>query len=161
MLEVLVHNNCSNEWNGRMSTYVDDIQTFKDRTTISDFIRHAKHGSYDLQMKKKTTPQTFKKLTTKHGIDPDTHTLSELDKFHSETGNRVCLNRTLSECAFQLYTLKHGSIIVEWIFPEELADTLMNFIESDDGKDLLQKYFIEKLLIDGKTIPTVSTSKSL
>ena len=165
VLEVLINNNCSDVLRARMSSYVSDIQTFKEKTKISDFIKHAKHSSHGLlsQVKKKTTPQTFKKLTTKHGIDPDTHTLSELDAFRLETGNRVCLNRTLSECAFQLYTLKHGSIIVEWLFPEELADALMSFVESDDGKKLLQEYFIETVLIDGKTVPTVSTpiAKSL
>jgi hypothetical protein len=156
VLEVLIENNCSDELRGRMRSYVSDIQTFKERTTISPFIEHARHSSYGLQWRKKTTPQTFKNLTTKHGIDPDTHTLSELDAFRSETGNRVCLSRTLSECAFQLYMLKHGSVIVEWIFPEDLADELMNFIESDDGRNLLHEYFIEKVLIDEKTVPTVS-----
>lgn len=163
VLEVLINNNCSDKLKARMSSYVSDIQTFKEKTKISDFIRHAKCSSYGLLVKKKPTPQTFKNLTTKHGINPDTHTLSELDAFRLETGNRVCLNRTLSECAFQLYTLKHGSIIVEWIFPEELADALMSFIESDDGKKLLQEYFIETVLIDEKSVPTVSTpiAKSL
>jgi hypothetical protein len=156
VLEVLIDNNCSDKLRGRMSSYVSDIQTFKERTTISHFIKYARNTSYGLQMKKKTTPVTFKNLTTKYGIDPDTHTLSELDAFRAKTGDRVCLNRSLSECAFQLYTLKYGSIIVEWIFPEDLADALMNFIESDEGRKLLREYFIEKVLIDGKTVPTVS-----
>lgn len=161
VLEVLIDNNCSDELRGRMGSYVSDIQTFKERTVISEFIKHVRYSSYGLQMKKKVTPQTFKNLTTKHNIDADTHTLAELDKFRLETGNRVCLSRTLSECAFQLYTLKYGSIIVEWIFPEDLADALMNFIESEDGRKLLKKYFIEKVLIDGKTVPTVSNPMSL
>ena len=161
VLEVLINNNCSDKLQERMSIYVSDIQTFKENTTISDFIKYAKQSPYGILVKKKcpAPPQTFKILLTKHNIDPDTYTLIELEAFRSETGYRVCLHRTLSECAFQLYTAKHGSIVIEWMFPEELADTLMSFIDSVDGQKLLREYFIEKVLIDGKTVPTVSIPK--
>ena len=161
VLEVLINNNCSEELKARMSDYVSDVRTFKEKTTIADFIKYAKRSPYGLVKKKGPPPQTFRVLLTKHNIDPDTYTLLELEEFRSETGKRVCLTRTLSECAFQMYTAKYGSIIVEWIFPEELADPLVSFMDSDDGRRMLHEFFIERVLIDKKTVPTVSRLRLL
>ena len=155
VLEILINRNCSEDLKQRMRNYVESIKAFNERTTISDFIKCP--ISHDL-VKRAKVPETFKKLITIHGdhINPDTHTLSKLDKFRTETAKAICLSRTLSECAIYIYTIKHGSIVVKWIFPEEFTDDILELFYNEDGRELRRIHDVEKLLIDKKTVPTVS-----
>ena len=158
ILEVVINNNCSEELQEKMKNYKRDLQALKDRTTITEFLNC--DITCDL-VKKAKVPETFKKLTTKHVINPDTHTLSELDKFRIKMvreGKSVFVHRSLLECAMQLYTIRYGSIVVEWIFPEELTGVVVDILSSDEGQEMLKSLFIEKTLIDGKTVHTVSVS---
>lgn len=155
VLETLIENNCSYELRERMRAYSRAVQSFKDQTKISEFI---KSGIADyLGEKIPHVLETFRKFTVQHNIDPDTHTLSELDAFRVKTGYKVCSRFRLLECAIQVYRVKYGSIIVEWMVPEELSDMLRDFFDSEDGQKLMQIHLVEKLLIDGKSVPTVST----
>lgn len=154
VLEVLINKNCGEELQERMAEYKRDLHTFKENTKIAEFFKC--ETALDIIVKKANVPETFKKLTTKHGINANTHTLLELDNFRRRTAKEICLRRTLLECAFQLYSITPGSIVVEWLFPEEYTDFVVEFFYSDEGVALLRIHIIEKLLIDGETIPTVS-----
>ena len=75
VLEVLINNNCSAELKGRMKSYVGDIQTFKDKTKISDFIKYALQSPHDLVKKTDPeAPETFKKLRNYNSLVNITHT---------------------------------------------------------------------------------------
>ena len=161
ILEFVINKNCSEELQEKMKNYKRDLQALKDRTTISEFLNC--DITCDL-VKKARVPETFKTLTTHHCINPDTHTLSDLDKFRIRMvrdRQRVFVHRSLLECAMQLYTIKYGSIVVEWIFPEELTGVVVDILSSDEGQEMLKSLFIEKTLIDGKTVHTVSVSYGL
>ena len=157
VLEALIRNNCSTELQQKMRRYVKGIESFKQRTTISEFI---KCDITEDIVKRASVPQTFRKLTAEYDIDPDKYTLSKLDEFRSglirsKRDRDVCLSRTLSECAMQFYVIKHGSIIVEWIFLEEFTEALVELFSSDEGREILDANMIVKVWIDDKTLPTV------
>ena len=77
------------------------METFRQTTTVSDFINCARH-----LVKKRTIPPRFKKVTLEHAINPDIFTLAELDAFRKDT--LESLHLTLSECAFLVYRIKHA-----------------------------------------------------
>ena len=151
VLENLIKSKCSEELRGEMSKYAKDIERFRQKTTISDFIKCARH-----LVKKKTIPPRFKKVTLEHAINPDNYTLADLDAFRKDTLESLHLK--LSECAFQVYRIKHGSVIVKWMIPEDFAGSLSDFFNSDAGLELLHKHQVEKLKIDKDTIPIQSVS---
>ena len=155
VLEILIENHCSDELKEKMKSYVRDIQAFKDRTKVSEFIDCAA----DLALLQKATSvlKTFNKFTVEHEINPDTHTLSELDEFRTQTRSAVCRRYKLFECAIQVYGVRRKCIIVEWMVPEELTYALRDFYYSKEGQELQQIHHIQMVLIDGKSVPTVHT----
>ena len=101
VLKSLIESKCSEDLREKMSKYTKYMETFRQKTTVSDFIKCARH-----LVKKKTIPPRFKKVTLEHAINPDTYTLAELDAFRKDT--LESLNLKLSECAFQVYRTKHA-----------------------------------------------------
>jgi hypothetical protein len=101
VLESLIESECSEELREKMSTYARDIEKFRQKTTVSDFIKYARY-----LVKKRTIPLRLKKVTLEHAIDPDIYTLAELDAFRKDTLESLHLK--LSEYAFQVYRIKHG-----------------------------------------------------
>ena len=151
VLEAVI-SNCDEDLQERMRNYGRDLQSFKERTTITDFIKCKIARSL---VKNSAVLATFRKLTTEHNINPDNYTLAELDYFRHETAKAVCLRRKLSECALQFYRVKYGSIIAKWLFPEELMDAFVELFSCKEGEEILAPFMIIRILIDGKTIPTV------
>ena len=151
VLESLIESKCSKELREKMSGYARDVEKFRQKTTISDFIRCARH-----LVKKRTIPPHFKKVTLEHAVDPDVYTLAELDAFRKDTLESLHLK--LSECAFQVYLIKHGCIIVKWMIPEDFAGSLSDFFSGEDGLEILCRHKVEKLKIDKIAIPIQSVS---
>ena len=154
VLESLIDSKCSEKLRGKMSKYAKGIERFRQKTTVSDFIKCARH-----LVKKRPIPPRFKKVTLEHAINPDIYTLAELDAFRKDTLESLHLK--LSECAFQVYRIKHGSVIVKWMIPEDFAGSLSDFFNSDAGLELLHKHQVERLKIDRDTIPIQSVSLCL
>ena len=154
VLECLVESKCSKDLREKMSKYAKDIERFRQKTTVSDFIKCARH-----LVKKRMIPPRFKKVTLEYAINPDIFTLAELDAFRKDTLESLHLK--LSECAFQVYRIKHGSVIVKWMIPEDFAGSLSDFFNSDAGLELLHKHQVERLKIDKDTIPIQSVSLCL
>ena len=146
VLENLIECNCSEELKERMSIYANDIEGFRQRTTITEFIKCGRH-----LVKKRAIPPRFKKITLEHAIDPDVYTLAELDHFRIDTYEALHLK--LSECAFQVYQIKHGCVVVKWMIPEEFAKPLKDLFNSRTGQKLLQKHSVDRLSIDKTEIP--------
>lgn len=149
LLKHVVDRFCSVHLKADMSTYERDMQWFQRQTTVLNFINCMRHRHV---LKKRSVPPRFKKLVFEHGIDPDSYTLADLDSFRSDT----CLDLKLSECAFQVYLIRRNCIIVEWIFPEEITEELVYYYCGEDGKKLLQGHNVEKALIDGQSLQSVS-----
>ena len=101
VLESLIESKCSEDLREKMSKYAKDMETFQQKTTVSDFIKCAHHV-----VKKKTISPRFKKVTLEHAINPDIYTLAKLDAFRKDT--LESLHLTLSECAFLVYRIKHA-----------------------------------------------------
>ena len=154
VLESLIDSKCSEELREEMSKYAKGIERFRQKTTVSDFIKCARH-----LVKKRPIPPRFKKVTLEHAINPDIFTLAELDAFRKDTLESLHLK--LSECAFQVYRIKHGCVIVKWMIPEDFAGSLSDFFNSDAGLELLHKHQVERLKIDRDTIPIQSVSLCL
>ena len=85
-----------------MFSYVKDVENSKQQTTITEFIRCARHL---LVVKERTIPPKFKKIILEHNIDPDAFTLAQLDVFRKEVFESFLL---LSECVFLVYRIKYG-----------------------------------------------------
>lgn len=100
VLEYLIKSECSEDLREKISKYAKDIETFRQKTTVSDFIKCARH-----LVKKRAIPPRFKKVTLEHAINPDIFTLAELDAFRKDTLESLHLK--LSECAFLVYRIKY------------------------------------------------------
>lgn len=101
VLKCLIEHKCSDDLRGKMSKYAKDIEKFRQKVTISDFIKSVPHLVH-----KRTIPPRFKKTVVEHAIDPDICTLAELDAFRKDTLESLHLK--LSECAFRVYSIKYG-----------------------------------------------------
>ena len=153
VLENVIDSNCSEELKERMSAYVRDIEHFRKSTTITEFIECKK-----LPMKGRRIPPRFERVTVEHAIDPDVYTLADLDHFRKDTYKSLHLK--LSECAFQVYKIKHGCVIVKWMVPEDFVKPLNDLFDSETGQRLLLKHHVEKLYIAKRDIPIPSPSVS-
>ena len=151
VLESLIESKCGEELREKMSKYARDVEKYRQNTTISDFIKCACH-----LVKKRTIPPRFRKITMEHAINPDIYTLAELDTFRKDTLESLHLK--LSECAFQVYRIKYGCVIVKWMIPEDFAGSLSDFFNSEAGQKLLYKHKVEKFKIDNKEVPIQSVS---
>ena len=150
-LENLIQNKCSDELKEKMSRYAKEIKSFRRRTTITEFIKCQK-----LPLKRASIPPRFIDVTMEHAINPDTYTLAELDHFRKDM--YAALRYKLSDFAFQVYRIVHGSVIVQWMVPEEFATPLRDLFFSESGQELLQKNSVEMVSIDENEIPIQSVS---
>ena len=151
-LENLIESKCSDELKWKMKQYNKDIEGFRQRTTITDFIKCSK-----LRIKSRTIPRRFIDVTIEHAIDPDVCTLADLDHFRKDTYRALHLK--LSECAFQVFTIKRGCVIVEWMVPEDFEKPLKDLFYTESGLDLLQKHEVERVSINDEELPIQSVSK--
>ena len=150
VLSYLIKCNCSDKLKAKMAQYECDMQDFQRTTTVNNFI---KYGQPRICPKPRSVPPRFKKLVLTKHIDPDTYTLAELDSVRM----KICSQLKLSECALQLYSMKHNCIIVKWIFPEEITEILSYFLSDINGQELLQSHCVESVLIDENSLNSVST----
>ena len=136
-----------------MAKYARDIEEFRQKTTITEFIR-----SGYLPMKDRSIPPRFKKITVEHAIDPDIYTLADLDHFRKDTYKALHLR--LSDCAFQVFKIKHGSVIVEWMLPEDLKKTVQDlfFMYSESGLMIIQTHNVKNVSMDGTEVTANSVS---
>lgn len=147
LLKQLIFNTCSTKLKQEMKVYARDVQEFQQRTTITEFLKYRPHLAKTRQI-----PKSFKKLTLEHAIDPDIYTLADLDSFRLDT----CMHIKLSDFALQVYKVTKKCIIVEWIAPEEIIEHLSLFYSSEKGQELLQKHQVEKVLIEERSLHSVS-----
>ena len=139
---VIESNKCRKPLRNAMERYAGDIATFREQTTISEFIEHCTH-----LLENGIGPEVpqFRTLDTKLDINPNECTLARLDHFRA----KICLHLKLSTFAFQVYHLRPGCVEIVWLVPMELSSSLIDFFCDEDGCELLQQYQVNKVLIDG------------
>ena len=150
LLKQLIMNLCSEGLRKRVKRYGEDIQTFQRITTVTELIKY--RGEDLANLKGKRIPQSFKKLVMKHKINPETCTLAELETLRKKT----CIDVKLCDFALQIHTITTNCIIVEWIIPEEIVEILSLFYYSEVGQELLRDYQVESIVIDNKSLYSVS-----
>ena len=149
-LKCLIERKCrSGDLKAKMAGYDDEIQALRRRITVFNFI---KYGRYHLTAKIGTIPPRFRSLVMEQDINPDSYTLADLENFRMDT----CSNLKLSEWALQVYFVQHNCVIVEWIFPEEISETLVCFYSNKNGQELLKSYHVESVSIDKQSLFSVS-----
>ena len=147
-LEHLIENTCSEKLKERVKIYARDVQIFQENTTISEFLTYRGHLA-----KKRRIPESFKKFKTEHNIDPGTYTLADLERLRKKT----CTHIKLSDFALQqILMITTNCIIVEWMIPEEIVEILSLFYSSEVGQDLLSNHQVESIVIDDKSLHSVS-----
>ena len=147
LLEFVVNAmNCSIILTNRMNDYGREVKRFKDKTTISLFMKYGRQFFI-----RKKIPRSYNKsmLRTIHDINPDEHTLSYLDHFQERIWKT---DLKLSECILQIYNLKDGCVEVEWIVPEEFDYDLITFFCTEIGRELLEHHHITKIFLNDALI---------
>ena len=133
---VIKRNNCSSTLRREMDQYSEDVRKFKRYTPISKVCK-LRHGF----LKRKSPLKGYKKLTTKFNVDPHKTMLTALDPLPEKVHDDL-------KFSLHLYNMEIGSIVVEWRFYEEHEYTLMTFLCSENGRDLLEQCEISDILID-------------
>lgn len=146
-LKQLIVNTCSEKLKEKVKSYVRDVQTFQQNTTITEFLKYRRHLA-----KKRPILERHKKLKMEHNIDPDLYTLAELEGLRMNT----CKHVKLSDFALQMYSVESKCIVVEWMIPEEIVEILSLFYASEIGQRLLQDHQVESISLDNKTLHSVS-----
>lgn len=140
---------CSSDLKAEMVSYDHDMHLFQQQTTVFDFI---KSSSNQTALKQRSIPPRFRRLLLEHSTDPDSYKLGDLESFRTDT----CMHLKTSPWSLQLYFIKHDPIIIEWIIPEEITLQLSCFYHSESGQKLLQGHLVDKALIDGWPLSSVS-----
>ena len=156
LLEYFINCRCSYDLQAEMRAYVTDMKTFQKSITISEFIEHGQQAHLiempDDPDTELNIPENFRRVATRHCINPDTFTLDKLEKFRYS----LCsLKLDLSECALRVYHIKRGSVVIEWLVTEEFIEKITAFLSDEDGFDFLWTNDIESITINGKTLYTV------
>ena len=149
LLKDVIERFCSSDLKAEMVSYDHDMHLFQQQTTLFNFIKSS--GNL-IALKRRSIPPHFRKLVLEHGTDPDSYKLGDLERFRTDT----CMHLKMSQCALQLYFIKDDPIVIEWIFPEEITLQLSCFYCSEDGQQLLQIHLVDKALIDGCSLSSVS-----
>ena len=141
---IISSTNCRASLKNAMEQYSKDVQHFREYTTASNFIQ------FGQQVLKKSIPKGYRKLTTKHIVNPAEYTMAKIDSFKEDVWRHP--NSKLSECAFHMCSIRESSVQVEWAFPEEFGYSLIAFFCSEDGKELLQEHQVNVTFIDDTLI---------
>ena len=148
--ELLQHiinsNNCRPSLKNDMEEYGKDIEHFKWNTTASNFIQY----QGERLISRKSFPKGYRKLTVLQAVNPTEYNLAKIDHFIEDVCNHPLSK--LSACAFHVYGVTQSSVKVEWGFPEEFGYTLIAFISSEDGKELLQEHQVDVIAVDDTVI---------
>ena len=119
LLEHIIEHFGSESLKQRMKQYSEDMRQFRMTTTISEVIPHLPQKSH--------SPQGYSKLEVKANIDCKTSTLEDLDQYRK----RFASEFSLSKFALFLSNIKKSSLIVTWLVPSALVQSLGNRISKE------------------------------
>ena len=141
---VINSNNCHAVLKNAMDQYAREVEHFKHCTTASSFIKQGQP-----LIMKKSLKRGYKRLKTKHAVNPDEFVIAEIDRFRKDVWSS---DANLSDCAFHLFSIASGSVQVELAIPEEFSYPLVVFFCSEEGKELLLRHHIYEIFIDDEPI---------
>ena len=119
LIDHLIKKHGSPNLKDKMQKYAEDMKQFRNRTVVKTF------AQVWIGEPNAVPEGKFTILTAKLKKDSAHCTLEELDTLRKE----FCAAYHLSESALMLYHCSPGSVIIEWLLPEQLTRELMSTIK--------------------------------
>ena len=142
--DVIESSNCSSALHNEMLRYADVVQQFQRQTKCSAFFGEQQEISTEL------IPPQFETIAITYKFDPDQFTVATLDTFRKQ----ACSSMKISEYALMNISLRGSdvNVIVKWMFPLELRNTMIYFFCGKTGQGLLKMYQVETMVIMDKLL---------
>ena len=138
LLEFVIQNtSCTRDLKNDIEQYSNKVVDLKKHTSISTFLE-----CRCTLLNAKALPKGYEIIMTRYEDHATERTLETLDCFRRD----FWTNPEFSECTLHIHNITKNS--VEWTIPGVFHYTLMDFICSEDGQDLLQQYHMEAIFID-------------
>lgn len=139
----------------KMESYECDIQEFCWKTTIATFAG-VRHGEEEV-------PKNFATLQVKHNLDPNRHTLKDLEELKKTLGQKLgCrLIPQLVECAMVFFKVElGGGTFITWLVPVEIIPDLMAAMLEPEIRKFFLSTGIVSAFIEGKPCYTQEQTSS-
>ena len=140
LLENLIRNIGDRSLKQNMKSYLSSLETFRRNTRLCDFAEHCP------AVESRPSEADLKEFVLHLKLDWETCTLEQLE----ELKGHIIRKFLLPSFALILKKVSHGSLIVTWLLPAQIASTLVQDLENTDNKGFFKEYKIECMTIDGK-----------
>ena len=140
LLENLVHNIRDQTLMQNMKSYLSSLESFRRNTRLCDFAKHCP------VVESRPSEADLKEFVLHLKLDWETCTLEQLE----ELKGHIIRKFLLPSFALILKKVSHGSLIVTWLLPAQIASTLVQDLENTDNKEFFKEHKIECMTIDGK-----------
>ena len=140
LLENLIRNIGDRSLKQNMKSYLSSLETFRRNTRLCDFAEHCP------AVESRPSEADLKEFVLHLKLDWETCTLEQLE----ELKGHIIRKFLLPSFALILKKVSHGSLIVTWLLPAQIASTLVQDLENTDNKGFFKEHKIECMTIDGK-----------
>ena len=140
LLENLIRNIGDRSLKQSMKSYLSSLETFRHNTRLCDFAEHCP------AVESRPSEADLKEFVLHLKLDWETCTLEQLE----ELKGHIIRKFLLPSFALILKKVSHGSLIVTWLLPAQIASTLVQDLENTDNKGFFKEHKIECMTIDGK-----------
>ena len=140
LLENLIHNIGDHSLKQNMKSYLSSLESFRRNTRLCDFAKHCP------VVESRPSEVDLKEFVLHLKLDWETCTLEQLE----ELKGHIIRKFLLPSFALILKKVSHGSLIVTWLLPAQIASTLVQDLENTDNKGFFKEHKIECMTIDGK-----------
>ena len=140
LLENLIRNIGDHSLKQNMKSYLSSLESFRRNTRLCDFAEHCP------VVESRPSEADLKEFVLHLKLDWETCTLEQLE----ELKGHIIRKFLLPSFALILKKVSHGSLIVTWLLPAQIASTLVQDLENTDNKGFFKEHKIECMTIDGK-----------
>ena len=140
LLENLIRNIGDRSLKQNMKSYLSSLETFRRNTRLCDFAKHCP------AVESRPSEADLKEFVLHLKLDWETCTLEQLEELKGD----IIRKFLLPSFALILKKVSHGSLIVTWLLPAQIASTLVQDLENTDNKGFFKEHKIECMTIDGK-----------
>ena len=140
LLENLIRNIGDRSLKQNMKSYLSSLESFRRNTRLCDFAEHCP------AVESRPSEVDLKEFVLHLKLDWETCTLEQL----VELKGHIIRKFLLPSFALILKKVSHGSLIVTWLLPAQIASTLVQDLENTDDKGFFKEHKIECMTIDGK-----------
>ena len=149
LLENLIRNIGDRSLKQNMKSYLSSLESFRHNTRLCDFAEHCP------AIESRPSEADLKEFVLHLKLDWETCTLEQLE----ELKGHIIRKFLLPSFALILKKVSHGSLIVTWLLPAQIASTLVQDLENTDNKGFFKEHQIECMTIDGKEYKYLSIPK--